>query len=46
MIKTRLPLPKERNPFYGEDFVPNDEDKPIPHAQLWAYSEGLGEGYA
>jgi len=46
MIKTRLPLPKERNPFYGEDFVPNDEDKPIPRAQLWAYSEGLGEGYA
>jgi hypothetical protein len=45
MIKTRLPLSKERNPFYGEDFVAEDEDKAIPRAELWAYREELGEGY-
>ena len=44
MIKTRLPLPKEMNPFYGEDFVVEDEDKVVPHAELWAYSEEPGEG--
>lgn len=45
MIRTRLPLPKERNPFYGEDFVAGDEDKMIPHAELWAYSEEEGAGH-
>jgi hypothetical protein len=32
------------NPFYGEDFVVGDEDKVVPHAELWAYSEEVGEG--
>jgi len=45
MIRTRLPLPKERNPFYGEDFVADDEDKVVPRAELWAYGEEPGEGY-
>jgi hypothetical protein len=44
MIRTRLPLPKERNPFYGEDFVVEDEDKVVPHTDLWAYSEEIGGG--
>jgi len=44
MIRTRLPLPKERNPFYGEDFVADDEDKVVPRAELWAYGEEPGEG--
>jgi hypothetical protein len=44
MIRTRLPLPKERNPFYGDDYAVGDEDKVIPHAELWAYSQEEGEG--
>ena len=45
MIRTRLPLPKERNPFYGEDFSADDEDKVVPRAELWAYCDEPGEGY-
>ena len=45
MIKTRLPLPKERNPFYGEDFIQEDEDKAVPRAELWVYNDPLNGGY-
>ena len=45
MFRTRLPLPKEKNPFYGEDFVAEDEDKIVPHAELWAYFEEAAGGY-
>ena len=44
MIRTRLPLPKERNPFYGDDFAVDDEDKVVPHAELWVYSQEEDEG--
>jgi len=44
MIRTRLPLPKERNPFYGDDFAVDDEDKVVPRAELWVYSQEEGEG--
>ncbi|KAK0205941.1 hypothetical protein DFS33DRAFT_544920 [Desarmillaria ectypa] len=37
MIKTKLPLPPDRNPFVGEDYNPADEDKVLPHAELWGY---------
>jgi len=44
MIRSRMPLQKEMNPFYGEDFIPSDEDKIVPRAELWAYSEEVGKG--
>ncbi|KAK0220580.1 hypothetical protein IW262DRAFT_1036228 [Armillaria fumosa] len=37
MIKTKLPLPPDRNPFLGEDYSPADEDKALPRAELWGY---------
>ncbi|KAK0490102.1 hypothetical protein EDD18DRAFT_1358738 [Armillaria luteobubalina] len=37
MIKTKLPLPPDRNPFLGEDYNPADEDKALPRAELWGY---------
>lgn len=45
MIRTHLPLPPDRNPFYGEDFSSEDEDKPIPHSELWAYSLSEDQRY-
>ncbi|PBK64091.1 hypothetical protein ARMSODRAFT_1023496 [Armillaria solidipes] len=37
MIKTKLPLPPDRNPFLGADYNPADEDKALPRAELWGY---------
>ncbi|KAK7438592.1 hypothetical protein VKT23_017927 [Stygiomarasmius scandens] len=37
MIKTKLPLPPDRNPFQGRDYHPEDEDKPLPRSELWGY---------
>ncbi|KIK58203.1 hypothetical protein GYMLUDRAFT_45415 [Collybiopsis luxurians FD-317 M1] len=37
MIKTKLPLPADRNPFLGRDYNVGDEDKPLPHSSLWGY---------
>ncbi|KAF9489170.1 hypothetical protein BDN71DRAFT_1456483 [Pleurotus eryngii] len=44
MIKTRLPLGKESNPFYGHDFTADDEDKAMPRDELWVYDDSLGKG--
>ncbi|KAF9061843.1 hypothetical protein BDP27DRAFT_313586 [Rhodocollybia butyracea] len=37
MIKTKLPLPPDRNPFQGHDFRVEDEDKALPRSELWGY---------
>ncbi|KAF5387542.1 hypothetical protein D9757_006541 [Collybiopsis confluens] len=37
MIKTKLPLPADRNPFQGPDYDVKDEDKPLPRSSLWGY---------
>ncbi|THU95894.1 hypothetical protein K435DRAFT_112089 [Dendrothele bispora CBS 962.96] len=37
MIKTKLPLPPDRNPFQGRDYNPEDENKPLPRSELWGY---------
>ncbi|KZS87358.1 hypothetical protein SISNIDRAFT_460971 [Sistotremastrum niveocremeum HHB9708] len=37
MIQTKLPLPPQRNPFYGDDYEPADEGKSLPRDELWAY---------
>ncbi|KAF7437511.1 hypothetical protein PC9H_004353 [Pleurotus ostreatus] len=44
MIKTRLPLGKESNPFYGHDFTADDEDKAMPRDELWVYDDTPGKG--
>ncbi|KAF4584696.1 hypothetical protein EYR38_001927 [Pleurotus pulmonarius] len=44
MIKTRLPLAKESNPFYGHDFTADDEDKAMPRDELWVYDDTPGKG--
>ncbi|KAJ7853762.1 hypothetical protein B0H13DRAFT_2082515 [Mycena leptocephala] len=38
MIKTKLPLPPDRNPFQGRDYSPEDEDKALPRSELWGYA--------
>ncbi|KAJ6498335.1 hypothetical protein DFH09DRAFT_1204218 [Mycena vulgaris] len=38
MIKTKLPLPPDRNPFQGRDYNPEDEDKALPRSELWGYA--------
>ncbi|KAJ7597737.1 hypothetical protein C8J56DRAFT_920817 [Mycena floridula] len=38
MIKTKLPLPPDRNPFQGPDYNPEDEDKALPRSELWGYN--------
>ncbi|KAF7326356.1 hypothetical protein MVEN_02621900 [Mycena venus] len=38
MIKTKLPLPPDRNPFQGRDYNPQDEDKALPRSELWGYT--------
>ncbi|KAJ7627674.1 hypothetical protein DFH06DRAFT_1227823 [Mycena polygramma] len=38
MIKTKLPLPPDRNPFQGRDYSPGDEDKALPRSELWGYT--------
>ncbi|KAF7350540.1 hypothetical protein MVEN_01359900 [Mycena venus] len=38
MIKTKLPLPPDRNPFQGRDYNPQDEDKALPRSELWGYA--------
>ncbi|KAF7367400.1 hypothetical protein MSAN_00802600 [Mycena sanguinolenta] len=38
MIKTKLPLPPDRNPFQGRDYSAEDEDKALPRSELWGYA--------
>ncbi|KAJ6571849.1 hypothetical protein B0H19DRAFT_1131557 [Mycena capillaripes] len=38
MIKTKLPLSPDRNPFQGRDYSPEDEDKALPRSELWGYA--------
>lgn len=38
MIQTKLPLPPQRNPFFGDDYELSDEGKSLPRDELWAYS--------
>ncbi|KAJ7239022.1 hypothetical protein B0H12DRAFT_85226 [Mycena haematopus] len=38
MIKSKLPLPPDRNPFQGRDYSPVDEDKALPRSELWGYA--------
>ncbi|KIK68267.1 hypothetical protein GYMLUDRAFT_35648 [Collybiopsis luxurians FD-317 M1] len=37
MIKTKLPLPSDYNPFLCVDYYAEDEDKSLPRSELWAY---------
>lgn len=45
MIKTHLPLAKESNPFYGHDFMADNEDKAMLRDELWVYDDMPGKGY-
>ncbi|KAJ7773483.1 hypothetical protein B0H16DRAFT_1512507 [Mycena metata] len=45
MIKRKLPLPSDRNPFLGHDYTPEDEDKPLPRSELWGYALPEDERY-
>ncbi|KAE9407544.1 hypothetical protein BT96DRAFT_986537 [Gymnopus androsaceus JB14] len=37
MIKTKIPLPPDRNPFQGRDYNITDEDLALPRSELWGY---------
>ncbi|KAJ7039899.1 hypothetical protein C8F04DRAFT_1085268 [Mycena alexandri] len=45
MIKMKLPLAPDRNPFLGDDYTPEDEDKPLPRSELWGYTLPEHERY-
>ncbi|KAF9071478.1 hypothetical protein BDP27DRAFT_1322205 [Rhodocollybia butyracea] len=45
MIKTKLPLPPDRNPFLGRDYRAKDEDESIPRSELWGYELSEDQRY-